>query len=115
MKKIDTYLIFDIILALLGIYLIVTSFLMRRQGRVSTLLISEDEQKKCKKQKEYVAFMFPRMLAFAVVCTLVGAVGIINDLKLIVIPYWGMIELGVFLVAFFVFYTQMRDARLKFL
>lgn len=115
MKNIDTYLIFDIILAILGVYLIVTSLRMRKQGRVSTLLVSEEEQKKCRKQKEYVVFMFPRMLAFAIICILVGVMGVINDLEVVTIPYWGLIELGVFLVAFFVFYSHMREARIKFL
>ena len=115
MDNIDVYLIFDGILVLLGIVLIFSDLKMKAEEKISTMLLSQEEQKKIKDPKPYIAFMFPRMMVFSIVSTLLGVLGVLYDLKILVIPYWGLVEMIVFLVVFLIFFRFMRTARERYL
>lgn len=111
----NTFLIFDIILFFLGIYLVFLSGKMKKQGKISDWILAEEERKKCKKPKEFIAYLAPRAIIFGGLMAIVGILGLINDTGLFKIPYWSPVELIVFLVIFGVFWTQLRRAREKFL
>lgn len=111
--KLDTYLIFDIILTGLGVFMVISAFLMKKTGRISKILLTDEEQARIKNTEGFIAFMYPRMLGFAIVCALIGIFGIFHD-TVWKIPQWGLIEMTVFLVAFVLFYRWMRQARKDF-
>lgn len=113
--KFDTFLVFDVILLLLGMILIIQALQMKKSGTISDWLLPPEELKKCKKKNEYIAYMAIREVIFGAASALLGAVGVLRDTDVINIPYWNQGKLVLFLAAFGIFWTQMGKAREKFL
>lgn len=111
----DTFLVFDAVLLLLGIYLIFQAVRMKNTGAISDWLLPPEELKKCKKKKEYIEYMAIREIAFGAASVLLGAAGILGDIGIVRIPYWRLGRMVLFLAAFGIFWTQMGNAREKFL
>lgn len=101
-----TILLMDIVICVFGLYLLIIAFQMKRSGKINNLLIADQEQKKCKDAKGYIAGCVPYLYFFGAVSMIVGFIGILGDVKLI---DWGRIlsfvELALFLAAL-VFFTH---------
>ena len=50
-----TILLMDIVIAGFGLYLAIAGFFMKKNGKINSLVIAEEEQKKCKDTKAYIA------------------------------------------------------------
>lgn len=109
----DMMLIIDVVIMIFGIYMAIISVQMIRTGRIHKIILAEEELKKCKKPKEFVRYLSPRMLVFSVIVIVVGIAGILFD-TVAEAGKWNYIFLLVFLLAFFVFSTQFRKAREDF-
>lgn len=110
-----TILLMDIIIAGVGIYLAVEAVRMKMEGRINSLVVPEEEIKKCKDDAGYIRAIFPFMIFFAVVAFVVGIIGILADTKLISVGrIWTYIELLAFLLSLAVFAEGMRRAKEKF-
>ena len=107
-------LIFDTIIALFGVYMIYVTINMKKTGVVNKLLLAPDEIKKLKDQKGFIESTYMKLLIFAIVVTIDGAIGIFSDL-VYEIPYWSVIEMFTFLITVIIFTHFMRKAREKFL
>lgn len=107
-------IIIDAIIILLGVYMIYVSLHMKKIGEISSVLIAKEELTRCKDKKAFIEDMSPKLILFASIISVVGVVGIIID----VLDYTGGILnygiLVIFLIAFFVYTRQMRNARSKY-
>lgn len=110
----NTYLIFDILMGIIGIILILQALQMKKSGEISTWLMSDTERKKCKKKESYLAYMVPREIFFGAGMTVLGVLGAIVEWKIFSIPYWNFIQMVLFLIFFLAFWTQMKDANRKY-
>ena len=72
-------IVFDVIITALGAYLLYLSQKMRNEGRVPPILVTPEEMRGCRNEKAFVAFLFPRVLAFALTDLLFGVAGLYND------------------------------------
>jgi Ca2+/Na+ antiporter len=86
---------------------------MKRTGKIHSILLTDAELKKCKKQKEYVGYVNPRLLIFAIVMFLDGVFGIVCEM-MEVNRYLEMVYMLIFFAAFLWFTDSLRKARDKF-
>lgn len=109
----DMRLVMDAVIVLVGIYMAVISARMLKSGKVNEILLSEEERRRCRKPEAFVRYLAPRMLVFAVIAMLTGALGLLTA-AVAGEGFWTYLFPVVFLLAFFVFSTQLRKAREDF-
>lgn len=107
------YLIIDVILTLLGVYLSYASFSMWKTKKINSIIVTEQELKRCKDKTAFCNYVSPRLLVFAITSFVVGGVGILSD-TIIEIRYWPFIQLVAFLIVFTLFTIQLKSARKKY-
>lgn len=110
----DMMLIFDVIILLLGVYLVYITGKMKKDQRVNQILVPELDMMKCSDQGAYVDFLVPRVYIFAAVCIVFGVQGLLNDLAFDMgtIVNAGMIV--IFVAAWVWFSVQLRKGKEKF-
>ncbi len=106
-------IIIDAITLILGIYIIFVSFRMKKTGKIESSFLAEDELKKVKDTKGYIAQMYPKSLTFGGVITVISIIAIVSDF-LKKIPYWSYIEMIIFVLIIIWFSNMLRNAREKF-
>lgn len=111
-----TILLMDIVIAFFGIYLGVIAIRMKKTGKINSVVVAEDEIKKCKDPNAYIKSSFPYMIFFAIVSFVVGVVGILADRKIIQVGrVWIYVELVAFLIALAIFAHGMRENHSKYI
>ena len=106
----DVMLIFDVVIAIFGVYMIGAALKMKKTGKIS----SAEEIARCRKTKEFIAFIYWKEAVFGALIIAVGVLGIIND-KVVSLGAFNVVELLIFLAAFLWFQSQLRKAREQFL
>lgn len=106
--------IFDIVIVFFGSYMIVSAFIMKKSGKISSAVIANEEIASCKDNEGFIAFIYWKEALFGGVIVLVGILGLINDL-VISLGSFNLIEMVLFLAAFIWFQQQLRKARSRFL
>ena len=110
-----TILLMDIVIAFFGLYLGIAAFQMKKSGKINSLVVAEEEIKKCKDAKGYISGIAPYMYFFAVVSLAVGLVGILCDVKILSFrKIWTYAELFAFLLALAFFAHGMRSVKSKY-
>ena len=109
----NTMVIIDAIIIVLGIYMIFASVQMKKTNKINSFIVDEQVMKTCKDEKGFVTYLFPRMLSFSIILIVIGVVKIIAD-TLINIGYFAYILMAVALVMFLVFFKQLSDGKNKF-
>ena len=106
--------IFGAAMLLVGVYLIFAGFFMKRKNEIGTIILAEEEVKKCTDKKGFIAFMYWREILVGGAIILLGLAEIANDLFEDVgsIPYIGVIA-GI--VALLWFFYSLKKARELFL
>ncbi|MBO5372689.1 MAG: hypothetical protein J6A75_08220 [Lachnospiraceae bacterium] len=84
----DYILIFDIIIAILGAYVMFSAFQMKKKGEISSFIVNPAEITRCKDRVGFIEHIFNKTVVFGVICLLFGILAIINDS--------GMFSLGQF-------------------
>jgi len=110
----DVMLIFDVVIAIFGVYMIAAALKMKKTGKISSAVITAEEIARCRKTKEFIAFIYWKEAVFGALIIAVGVLGIIND-KVVSLGAFNVVELLIFLVAFLWFQSQLRKAREQFL
>lgn len=110
----DVMFLFDIVIMLLGIYMIFAAFKMRKTGEISPVIITPEEIARCRNKSGFIAFMYWKEAVFGGVLAAVGVLGVVND-KVIALNAYNVIELLLFLAAFLWFQEELRKARAKFI
>lgn len=109
----DSLFIMDIVITIVGCYLLVNAVQMKKTERISTIIVPEQEAVKCKDKKEYIRFVFPRMVIFSVITIITGITGVI-DSKVYPIPYWNWLEMVIVVVVIGYLIVSLRNARIRF-
>ncbi len=108
-------IIFDVIVLLLGVYLIYNALKMKKNDEISSLLLAPKELKLCKHPYDFIDYMFPIMLSFGIVCVLFGIASLIVDAWLD-LPGIYEAALVVVLIGVWIWFSLMlRKAKRKFM
>ena len=110
----DVMLIFDVVIAIFGVYMIGAALKMKKTGKISSAVITAEEIARCRKTKEFIASIYWKEAVFGALIIAVGVLGIIND-KVVSLGAFNVVELLIFLAAFLWFQSQLRKAREQFL
>ena len=65
-------LIFDVIIAGLGIYLIYSAFQMKKTGEISNVIINELEVTKCKDRKSFIQSIYNQVIILGAIAVIFG-------------------------------------------
>ena len=100
-----TMLIMDIIIVLLGIYLISIAFRMKKTNKIDTLIVDSQVMAHCRDEKAFATFLYPKMVIFALILILTGGIRILAD-TVINIGYMAYAVALIALFAFLWFFKQ---------
>lgn len=106
----DVMLIFDVVIVIFGVYMIAAALMMKKNGVISSVVITPEEIAKCKDKQGFIAFMYWKEALFGGLMALVGVLGIIND-TVVSLGAFNVVEMLVFLAAFLWFQNELRKAR----
>lgn len=110
----DVMVLFDVVIMILGIYMIFAALKMHKTGEISPVIITPEEIARCRDKRGFIAFMYWKEAVFGGILTAVGVLGLVNDLVVSMGAY-NVIELLLFLAAFLWFQEELRKARTKFI
>ena len=80
-KTMNYILIFDVIMAAVGIYFGIAAIQMKRSGEISNLIASQEEIKRCKHKEAFDQNVSPKLLIFAGIAIALGIASFVNDLR----------------------------------
>ncbi len=109
------FLIFDVIVLLLGIYLIFNAIKMKKTDSIPTMLLGPKEIKMCKNPYGFIDYMFPFILVFGIVCVVFGIFNIVADAILHLPGIYDGIAVVVLLAVWFWFSMMLRKAKNRFM
>lgn len=113
MGSINTMLIIDVIIVILGIYLLFLSIRMKKTKKIASFVVPEEELKKCKNEAEFAKYLSTRQMIFAIIIIIGGTIMTLSEAA-IDIGKWIYLVTGIVAVAFLVFFKQLTDGRLKY-
>ena len=88
--------IFGAAMLLVGVYLIFAGFFMKRKNEIGTIILAEEEVKKCTDKKGFIAFMYWREILVGGAIILLGLAEIANVLfEYVFLPSDGSLPLCV--------------------
>ena len=107
-------IVVDIVIFAMGIYLSASALRMKHTGKIDSLILAQEEVKKCKKPQDFISFIAWKEAVFGGVLALIGLLSAIGE----EVHFPGAVKyvfLGVFLVTFGWFYVNLKRAREQFL
>lgn len=115
MTQMDFILVFDVIILLLGIYIIFSGIKMNMEKTVPTLFLSRDEVSRCRDTEGMVKFLFPRTLIFGGISALFGVQGLYNDVTGAMSDWVNLVMMLIFLAAWVWFSMALRKGKETYL
>ena len=104
--------IFDVIIGLLGAYLLFTGIKSYKTGNVDPMIITAEEITRCGDIKGLSAYIMPKCAIFGGFCIIFGIQGLLNDAKLVSFPkYVNVVFLIAFVIVWLVFSFAIRKAK----
>ena len=113
MNTINTMLIIDIIIVILGIYLLFLAIRMKKTKKVEKFVIDEESMRRCKNEAEFAEFLSIRQLIFSIVMIIGGVAAALSE-SVFNIGKWEFLLYGVIATAFLLFYKELTDGRVKY-
>lgn len=115
MTQMDFILVFDVIILLLGIYIVFSAIRMNMEKTVPTLFLSRDELGRCRDMEGMVKFLFPRALIFGGISALFGLQGFYNDVTGKMPDWVNIVMMVIFLAAWGWFSMALRKGKETYL
>lgn len=107
-------IIIDIVIAVFGIYMIAAGLKMKKTGKISSIILAEEEMKKCKDEQGFISFIYWKEALVGAALVIVGALGLVS--RVIDLPRAvDFVEILVFLAVFLWFWRALGTARERFL
>lgn len=106
---------FDVVVAVLGVYIVIRSILMKNKQEIPSIFVPTEEIKNCKDAPGFCNFIFPKAFIFGLVCVVFGVIDFVFDYGIINTPkYINVILLIVFLAVWFWFSWSLKKGKEKF-
>lgn len=110
----DYMVLFNVILAGLGVYLLFAASKMQRTGEISSIIVAAEEIMMCKDKKGFIAAIYKPTQIFGIVSVICGVFNTINDLWKVFGKIPGVIGVIIFVLTWFWFLMTVNKARSKF-
>ena len=108
--------IFDLIIGLLGLYLVFTGIKSAKRGEVDPMIITTEELTRCGDIKGLSAYIMPKCAIFGGFCVIFGIQGLINDSGLVEFPkYVNVVFLIAFVVVWIFFSAAIHKAKKQYI
>lgn len=107
-------LIFDVIITILGAYVIFSAFQMKRKGEISSFIVNPAEITRCKDKNGFINHIFSKTIIFGVICLVFGILAIINDSMVSLGAFFNAGGVIVFLGVWVWYNTQVRKGKEQF-
>lgn len=107
--------VFDGVILGFGVYLLIAGNKMKTTKDIGTLVLNEDEVKKCKQKESLAEFLGWREVLMGVVFTICGAVRLLDKFLL---KIGGILDIGLMIAILVIalwFFRSLQDARAKYL
>ncbi|MBR1571557.1 MAG: hypothetical protein IJ655_02330 [Lachnospiraceae bacterium] len=104
-------IVFDVIVTLLGIYLLFIGFRMRKDAKIPPSFVAKEEMVTCRDEAGFANFLFPRTMVFALTSLAFGIEGLVNDVIVSINPYVNVAMIIVFLMGWLWFSMGLRKGR----
>lgn len=106
--------IFGTAILLVGVYMIVAGYHMKKNKEIGTVILALEERKKCKDENGFISYIYWREIVVGVAVILLGIAEIANDLldEAGILPYIGVV-IGI--IALLWFFYSIKRARELFL
>ncbi len=75
----DVMLVFNVVVALFGAYMIWSALQMKKSGRINSMVLAQEELKKVKDTKGFIEFLYWREMLFGALVLIVGVLGVLNE------------------------------------
>lgn len=79
MEHFNTSLLVAVVVIILGVCCLVSAIKMKRTGKVSSLIASEEELKKCKKKDELIEELYMPFCGMGLMCIIFGVFSIVDQ------------------------------------
>lgn len=106
---------FDVIIAALGIYLIVSAVKMKKTGEIDTLILTPEEIERCRQKDELAEFLYWREMAIGIIFVLFGFIRLLDTFVLKIGGILDVLLMIVLIMAILWFYKSLQTARTEFL
>lgn len=113
--SLDVMLIFDIVMIVLGIYMMAASLKMKRTKEIGTMILAEEDVQKCKDKAGFATFFYSYELVMGIAFLLCGAVRLADKLLIKIGGALDVVPIIVLLIVACWFYKGLQDAKAKFL
>ncbi len=111
MTQMDFILVFDVIILVLGAYIVYTGIKMKRERNVPTLFFAKEELNRCRDTEGLADYLFPRTMIFGGISAVFGVLGFFHDV-MGVLPEWiNIVMMVVFLGAWGWFSWSLRKGK----
>ena len=107
--------VFDVVVLGFGVYLLISGTKMRHTKEPGTMILSEEEVKKCVQKEALAEFFFWREILMGVVFILYGVIRLLDKF---VLKIGGILDIALMvflLITAMWFYKSLMTARAKFL
>lgn len=109
----DVMLVFNVVVALFGAYMIWSALQMKKSGKINSMVLAQEELKS-ERYKGFIEFLYWREMLFGALVLIVGVLGVLNE-TVMPIGKASILEVIIFLAAFIWFQNSLAKAREKFL
>lgn len=108
--------IFDLIIGVLGAYLVFTGIKSAKRGEVDPMIITTEEITRCGDIKGLSAYIMPKCAIFGGFCLLFGIQGLLNDSQIVGFPKAVNVAfLIAFVVVWILFSAAIHKAKKEFI
>ena len=119
MKDFNIMLIFDIVIAGLGAYLLYAALTMKKKKEVPEIFVAKEEAGRCEDKQGFATYMFPKTMVFAITSLASGILCFLADMKLLPLDkksgnIFGIVMLLVFLTVWLYFTIFLKRAKEKY-
>ena len=115
MNNLEWGVVIDLAVLIYGIYILFSAISMKRTGKVSSIVASADEMKKCKDTNGLISVVMGRMIGFGIIAIAYGIFAAVGD-WFFALPF--IVKAGgllVFIVGCYWLVSGFRKAREQFL
>ncbi len=113
MEIINTMLIMDIIIIILGIYLIYIANEMKKTKKINRLVVAEELIRVCKDEAGFADYLSQKMMIFATVLIITGVLMAIHE-SIFDLGYGFYLIAAIAIGTFLWFYKCLTDGRNKY-
>lgn len=107
---------FDVVVAVLGVYLVVRTIMMKNKKEIPSIFVAAEEIKNCKDVPAFCDYIFPKALIFGIVCVIFGVIDFVIDYGIYTNTpkYVNVVLLVLFLAVWFWFSWGLKKGKEKF-